>query len=1017
MRASWRLGIVLASVVGAAGPSAAAEKPALTRQQVRAMAPPGVYLPPIFGAPATPETRTLTPAEAGAVLERDWLFQAMGEPLLSRTAKEIGWARELARRLAGATQPPDLTADLAELDALEKRLGALAGRGSVTAPAQGGALPSWVWFPEGRPVEDAPAEARFFRCTFTVPAAGVRQAELRIAADDACEAFLNGARIGANDTWKEAAAFAVEKQVKPGRNVLAVRAENRPAPTKNPAGLIACLLLTLADGKPMAVVSNAAWRAENAERPGWQQPGLDDSAWKAAAVVAPFGEGPWGRIAGLGGDPASAYADMDPAVRDLYLAVRRAKRAIAFKNPVVDFSQLLFIDQPYPTGPETRHEAIHRMGIWATPGGRLMVLDGLHPGGSVRKLAPEKPGSFWRPDLSFDAKRVLFCYKAHGEKSFHLYEIGLDGSGLRQLTTGDYDDADPIYLPDGHIMFVTTRGNSYVRCGPFIYSYILARCDADGANVYLISMGGEPDWTPSLLNDGRVIYSRWEYTDKPLWRVQSLWTTNQDGTNTTVFWGNQSVWPDHLSEPMPIPGSRRVMFSGVGHHDWWSGSLGILDPDKGFNFPHGLTKVTADLRWAECSTPPLDPIESPDYHPSGRFTGYKTAYPLSEQDFLVSARRAPGAGDGSGDKFRLYLMDVHGNRDLVYEGVHNVLHAMPVKPRRVPLKQPDRVVWPGTGKDRKPPEPGVFFSADVYQGVPDLPRGSVKYLRVWQMDHKTYSTWRKTYRHSGPPVSIVQEEGVKRILSEVPVEADGSVHFKVPAGRALHFQLLDEHRRCLQTMRSFSGVMPGEVRGCLGCHELHSASPAPRAGTAVSRPPTELSPPPWGTESIGYERFVQPVLDRYCGKCHQGEGKGRQKLDLTLRPGVSVFKEPYLTLVGSAGWGNPVGNKGQPGYGIAAPIPVETIDPSTNDPRAYATFRPMAYLSYRSKLIEYAMSGKHNDVKVDPLSLHRLIAWVDACSPYMGDPEVRALGDPDFPGIDELPIRPRVQTAPVIERP
>ena len=86
---------------------------------------------------------------------------------------------------------------------------------------------------------------------------------------------------------------------------------------------------------------------------------------------------------------------------------------------------------------------------------------------------------------------------------------------------------------------------------------------------------------PALLNDGRVIYSRWEYTDKPLWRLQKLWTTNQDGTGTAHFWGNQSVWPDHLSEPRPIPGSRRVMFSGVGHHDWWSGSIGIIDPGQG----------------------------------------------------------------------------------------------------------------------------------------------------------------------------------------------------------------------------------------------------------------------------------------------------------------------------------------------------------------------------------------------------------------------------------------------------
>jgi hypothetical protein len=744
-------------------------------------------------------------------------------------------------------------------------------------------------------------------------------------------------------------------------------------------------------------------------------------------------------------------APNDATAKELYFAVRKVKRRIAFKNPLLDFSQLLFIDQPYPRGPvNDTHQSIHRMGITATPGGRLLVLDGLHPGGKAIQLAPDKPGSFWRPDLSFDAKRVLFCFKPHDEKSFHLYEMNLDDGerhgvrSERQLTNSDYDDVDPIYLPDGHIMFTTTRGNSYVRCGPFIYSYVLARCDADGSNVYLISYNGEPDYVPSLMNDGRVIYSRWEYSDKPLWRIQSLWTTNQDGTNTAAFWGNQSVWPDHLSEPRQIPGSHRVMFSGVGHHDWWSGSIGIIDSKKGFNFPHGLTKVTHDLPWAECSPPPVDPAESPNYHASGQFTGYKTPYPLGEKDFLVSAR-------GEAGKFRLYLMDVEGNRELIYEGVHNVLHAIPIKPRPVPPQQPSRVVWPGTGKDRKPAQMGVFYNPNVYEGAPDLPRGSVKYLRVWQLDYKTYSTWAKTYRHSGPPVSIVQEEGVKRILSVVPVEADGSVYFKVPPGRALYFQLLDENYRCLQTMRSFTGVMPGEVRSCVGCHEAQGNAPGklgnqeigksgnwetgklgksgqspnfpiPQfpsfpASLALRRPPTELTPPPWGTESISYERFAQPVLDRYCGKCHQGNGDAKKVLDLTLRPGVSVFKEPYLTLVGAAGWGNPVSAQDRPGYGIAGAIPVESMDATLNDPKAYATLRPMQYLSYKSRLVDLAMSGKHFGVKADALSLQRLIAWVDACCPFMGEEEVRDLGDPNFVGIEELPIRPRVKTAPVVERP
>jgi len=662
------------------------------------------------------------------------------------------------------------------------------------------------------------------------------------------------------------------------------------------------------------------------------------------------------------------------------------------------------------------------MGHRATPGGRLLLLDALHPNGRVRQLFPPKPGSFWRPELSFDGHRVLFCFKAADEKSFHLYEIALDGSGLRQLTHGDYDDIDPIYLPDGHIMFTTTRGNTYVRCGPYIYSYVLARCDTDGGNVYLVSTNSEPDFVPALLGDGRIAYSRWEYSDKDQNRLQSLWTTNQDGTGTAVLWGNQSIWPDHLAEPRPLP-SGRVMFTGVGHHDWFIGSIGIVDPKQGTDFPHGLTRVTWDLPWAEVGNSPADRPESPNYHASGRFRGYLGAYPISEEDFLVSAR-------GPADKFRVYLMDVHGNRELMYEGTHNAWYAIPVRPRRHPPCQPDAVAWPGTGEDRQPKQPGVFYNPNVYQGVPELAQGSVKHLRVFQQDAKTYSTWKKTFAYSGPPVSAVQSEAVKRVVSVVPVEADGSVYFEVPAGESLFFQLLDENYRALHTMRSFSGLLPGEHRSCVGCHKLHDAAPSSRSGLALQRPATPVSPPPWGPRSIGYERFAQPVLDRYCGECHQGDGEARKDCDLSLRPAPGEFrqhfKEPYLTLIGKAAWPVALPDDGRPGYGIADALPVygmRAADAYPNDPATDArstiqrTLRPMRYLSYRSRLIELAASGKHYDVQADPTSLRRLIAWVDANCPYAGDEEMRAMDDPQFEGIERLPIRPRMKTAPRIDRP
>ena len=210
----------------------------------------------------------------------------------------------------------------------------------------------------------------------------------------------------------------------------------------------------------------------------------------------------------------------------------------------------------------------------------------------------------------------------------------------RSSPTAIYDDLDPIYLPDGrHILFSTTRGHTYVRCMPPTNAFVLARSDRDGKNIYLVSQNNEPDYLPSMMNDGRVIYTRWEYTDKPLWRAEKLWTVNPDGTQVNTFWGNQSVWPDVMKDVRAIPGSRRVMFTGCGHHDWFAGCLGIVDPDRGFNYPAGPDEghARADLAGSGRRAAGADRVRR--VSPRGNYRAYYSPYPLSEQDFLVSAER------------------------------------------------------------------------------------------------------------------------------------------------------------------------------------------------------------------------------------------------------------------------------------------------------------------------------------------------------------------------------------------
>jgi hypothetical protein len=712
--------------------------------------------------------------------------------------------------------------------------------------------------------------------------------------------------------------------------------------------------------------------------------------------------------------------------RRLYFSVREVKRRILLRNPVVDFDRVLFVDMPFPAGSEWPHETRHRLGYMAVPGARLLILTGLSPEGRLTQLMPQPPfhGSFWRPDVSFDGRRVLFCFKPHNEKSFHLYEINADGSGLRQLTDGIFDDLDPIYLPDErHIMFCTTRAYTYVRCMPPTNAFILARLNLPRVvvnspredkpperGIYLVSHSNEPEYLPSVLSDGRVIYTRWEYTDKPLWRAQSLWTMHADGTQANTFWGNQSVWPDLLTDARSIPGSRRVMFTGSAHHNRFGGSIGIVDPALGLNFPHGLTKVTADVAWPEVGNGPVDPIESPRYHASGGYAAYYSPYPLGERDFLVSAHR--------GGKFVLYLMDTDGNRELIYEGVHNVFHAIPLKARPRPPVIPEGVEWP-TAQERNHPKPGMIYSGNVYEGAPAGLRGKAKFLRVLSIDPKTATYWHKRpYLSTGPVISGVQSDGVRRVFGTVRIEDDGSVAFEAPAGKALHFQLLDGEQRALQTMRSFVGLMPGERRGCLGCHELHSRTPGSYTQTlALARPAQKITPPPWGEDTVSYPRYVRPVLDKYCAKCHTGDGEGRKKVDMTARPGMLEFDETYWLFTGRPAWGAPYQppKNPPPGFGIADMIMVEGF--SQTDPVAYQTPKPMTKLSYKSRLIDIASSGKHHDLKVDPISRLKLILWVDNMCPYRGEEELREIADPEFQGVDWLAIRPRIRTAKQVVRP
>ncbi len=288
----------------------------------------------------------------------------------------------------------------------------------------------------------------------------------------------------------------------------------------------------------------------------------------------------------------------------------------------------------------------------------------------------------------------------------------------------------------------------------------------------------------------------------------------------------------------------------------------------------------------------------------------------------------------------------------------------------------------------------------------------MKSLRILEAEAQTYgdgirSTGRETdiYRKKGAipnqgyltsgetAVSLVMDDATKRIWGTVPVEDDGSVNFKVPPVTGIYFQLLDEKGRALQTMRSITHVMPGETRGCVGCHQTKAITPPPKPSVSTRRAPSEITPPIWGDETVSFPRFVQPALNKYCISCHGGsEPKAGLNLTHRTEPGTKI-SWPYVSLVYGI---NPSTYKEWAEKSIAGTIvPYHTYpNKDVKYPTTETVVPPMTALSYKSKLVNFATSGKHHGIKVTPEEEMRLVAWVDALCPYLGMEEI--ISQPDL---------------------
>jgi len=499
---------------------------------------------------------------------------------------------------------------------------------------------------------------------------------------------------------------------------------------------------------------------------------------------------------------------------------------------------------------------------WPPGGGGIYVLENPAAPRSQWKIRPvidpTTPdtlglGVYTHPELSYDAKRLLFCFKGEPAGSTSIYEIGIDGRGLRRLTDptptcdcykgshGGQHDLAPAYLPDGRIVFLSTRPSGLVPCANEGVS-ILHVMNADGSDIHPISVNNVNEFDPSVLPDGRVLFGRWEYVDKNALTIQSLWTVNPDGTQETALFANNAVFPEAILDARAVPGSHLVVGTFAKHNSTPRGSIALVDPRLGKNGPR-----------------PCVNLEHPDQPEFDRGDSCEP-WPVSADVFLFSGR-PPGAKRNA-----IEMIDRAGHRAVVLSDPDICLHApMLVKPR--PREQ---IVADSVDRQART---GRFFLQDVYRGLVGVKPGEVKWLRVIEETSRVSPTpgGRNPYNQTFL-ISSALAFSAKNFLGIVPVEEDGSAYFEVPSGRAVYLQALDADGRLIQSMRTFVQAAPGTTRSCIGCHE-HKYSTAANAASlreVMDRAPRQLEPESWGTGYLDYPGMVQPVLDKHCVRCHGG---------------------------------------------------------------------------------------------------------------------------------------------------
>ena len=629
------------------------------------------------------------------------------------------------------------------------------------------------------------------------------------------------------------------------------------------------------------------------------------------------------------------------------------------------------------------------------PGGGLYLFTPGEEGVQLKELVASPDGQVLDCALSHDGKEVLFSWKRGGREyraqfdrslppdtnpgnMYKIYRMNVDGTGLTPLTDGTSNNINPCWLPDGDIAFLSDRKPAFAYC--FVStSPTLYRMDRNGKNVRRLSANYLNDFTPHVMDDGRIMYSRWEYVDRPAIPIQGLWSINPDGTGLSAVFGNRVLSPATFMEARSIPGTGNILCVLTSHNGPCRGAIGIIDRSHGPNAQQAIRNLTPEVN-----------IGAVDRGDGNRVRGpYENPYPIDDEYFLVSKRGTILIRSYDGRKQAVLLRPKGGPGVLL--GFYS---PTPVVARKVPP------VISSTQHPGQETEPwATVCLQDVYVGLePYVKRGQIKQICVVQEIEKSrWAPQEFTAPRRGniacfgfqfPLVSCGATYSPKRVWGYAQVEEDGSANFKVPAGLPIYFMAIDAEGRAVQRMRSFTHLMPGEVQGCTGCHADRNMITTRNENLpmAFDRPTQELKPPEWGLDGFSYPRIVQPVWDKYCVECHNArEAPG--EVDLSGDK-TDFFNVSYdiLARKGTLGERKYALHGAHGGRMGASPF-TSWISTYNGEEANILKTTPKTWGSPASKLTKIILGG-HPDkdgkprFEMDRLSRRRIMTWIDLNVPY-----------------------------------